>query len=432
MSAGKSVSYTIDIKALRAQEKVDALRRQREEQAAQEQSLRLSILKYQAEEAFARMKALADVIMREQVKAPGAVLMSPSVEAPPASGSETALKDYVQRVWAAVHEAEEQWKQKRASILSVSALKSANLAAAAARTGAPRLAKDFFDQKPAQSTPTQLVAPKRDTLAELREQGLAALRKFLDEQRVPLPLQVEQAYAALAAAPNDQAAVSSGLKLTQAIHLAVGELHEERQEAMQLIAILPAADNDTVREIQQKLQEVASGNGRLGPELRASVAEAQRAEDEAARQRGEVTTGIVRDALKNLGYTVEPIDDTMFVSGGVAHFRKQGWDESYYVRLKVDSNKARMDLDLVSTAPSERGDKETVSAWCGSSGVPELNAALQEKGLTTAIVRDVSLASQPVERITRYTLDQKFWEAQKAGQQVMTTKQAAKEKSIGG
>lgn len=433
MSTGKSVSYTIDIKALRAQEKTDALRRQREEQAAQEQGLRLNILKWQAEGVFARMQALADEIRREQMITPGTALMSPSIEAPPVSGLETAFKDYVQRVSAALHEAEEQWKQIRASIQSASALKSANQAAATAKTGAPRLAKDFFDKKAMQPIPTQSAEFKRDTLAELREHGLTALRKFLDEQRVPLPPQVEQAYAALATAPDNQTAVSSGLKLARAINLVITELDEEREEARQLIAALPAADDDTVREIHKRLHEVASGHGRLGPELRASVTEAQRAEDEAGRKRNEVVARVVRDALNSLGYTVEPIADTMFISGGTAHFRKQGWDEGYYVRMKVDSNRACADFDVVSTAPSERGNMETVKTWCSSSGMPALNAALQKKGLTAMIVRDVSLTSQPVETITHDSLDQTFWNAQKTVvQPVATTKPAAKEKSIGG
>ena len=50
----------------------------------------------------------------------------------------------------------------------------------------------------------------------------------------------------------------------------------------------------------------------------------------------EATSTIVRQSLKDLGYEVEDVADTLFVEGGVVHFKKAGWGD-YMVRMRVDA-----------------------------------------------------------------------------------------------
>ena len=57
------------------------------------------------------------------------------------------------------------------------------------------------------------------------------------------------------------------------------------------------------------------------------------------RSLDKATATIVAQSLKDLGYEVEDIPDTLFVEGGVVHFRRKGWGD-YMIRMRVDAKKS--------------------------------------------------------------------------------------------
>lgn len=408
MSTGKSLSYTLDKKALRAKEKADALRRQREAQATQERNLRLSELNWQANQVYAGLQELAAQVRQGQAESPTLVKISLDVDMPPAADSESELSTYVARVSAQLLSAQAQWRQARARIDSAKATRPP----VTATPGAPRTVNEVFGSAlPASANATPGV-PARDALVEIREVGLTALRRFLDEQRVALPSNVDAAYRALASAASEAEASKALMGLSREIHQTIDVLTREREDARQLTATLPRTEDDSMQEVRAKLQAVAAGKGRLGPELRASVMEIVRAEAESEQASRQQAADIVQNALENLGYLVEPIHKTLFVDGGAVHFRSSHSQPGYYVRMKVERGRDCMDFDLVRDrrAPSASSDaeEELVNAWCNR--LPELQRLLRAAGFNPRLVRDVPLANQAIEEVKSETLNRAFWE----------------------
>jgi hypothetical protein len=153
----------------------------------------------------------------------------------------------------------------------------------------------------------------------------------------------------------------------------------------------------------------------LALELRAQVQgvnEARsRADAEAAENRKREIAGVlVAEVLSDLGYEVEPIAETLFVSGGVAHFQRAEWGD-YYVRMRVDPATSNVNFNMVrattATAPPDtaqrRRDEEMEATWC--SGIPKLLAELATRGIDTRKLRELDAGAVPVQMVKPETID---------------------------
>lgn len=153
----------------------------------------------------------------------------------------------------------------------------------------------------------------------------------------------------------------------------------------------------------------------LAMELRARVQQFNddraRAEAAAAENRKREIAGVlVAEVLADLGYDVEPIAETLFVSGGVAHFQRAEWGD-YYVRMRVDPATSNINFNMVRTSASaeppdavqRKRDEAMEAAWC--TGIPKLLAELAARGIDTRKLRELGAGAVPVQTVKPETVD---------------------------
>jgi hypothetical protein len=120
----------------------------------------------------------------------------------------------------------------------------------------------------------------------------------------------------------------------------------------------------------------------------------------------QATATIVRQSLKDLGYEVEDVADTLFVEGGVMHFRRPGWGD-YMVRLRADPRGGTVNFNVVraTDAEGEHGNEASVldhlaeDRWCAE--FPALLATLAARGVRLDVTRRLEAGEVPVQRVAR-------------------------------
>ncbi|MEY2631359.1 MAG: hypothetical protein RIR00_13, partial [Pseudomonadota bacterium] len=137
----------------------------------------------------------------------------------------------------------------------------------------------------------------------------------------------------------------------------------------------PTALAELVQQLQQPL--TAERGEALLLELRRQV----QLQQEAAVQAAQAT--VLRHTLQELGYQVEDIGETLFVSGGVVHFQKPGWGD-YMVRLRLDPTRQSANFNVVRAVDAGQNERSVLDhlaedRWC--SEFPALLKALAEQGL---------------------------------------------------
>ncbi|MCC6532733.1 MAG: hypothetical protein IT531_09305 [Burkholderiales bacterium] len=153
----------------------------------------------------------------------------------------------------------------------------------------------------------------------------------------------------------------------------------------------------------------------LALELRAQVQQLNAAREDAERaetenRRREIAGVLVAEVLSDLGYEVEPIAETLFVSGGMAHFQRAEWGD-YYVRMRVDPVTRNVNFNMVRTAaasaPSDAAqrsrDEAMEATWC--AGIPKLLAELAARGIDTRKLRELDAGAVPVQVVKPETID---------------------------
>ncbi len=139
----------------------------------------------------------------------------------------------------------------------------------------------------------------------------------------------------------------------------------------------------------------------LATELRARI----QAHVDGQRQRSvqDACTIIVNHVLHDLGYQVEEIGSTLFVEGGVVHFRRAAWGD-YMVRMRVDAKARSANFNVV-RAVSEGNNERSVldhvaeDRWC--SEFPALLKALGAHGVALDVTRHLAPGELPVQLVER-------------------------------
>lgn len=145
----------------------------------------------------------------------------------------------------------------------------------------------------------------------------------------------------------------------------------------------------------------------IAMELRAQVQRTNAAHELARtvaeeNRRREMAGVLVAEVLSDLGYEVETIAETLFVSGGVAHFQRAEWGD-YYVRMRVDPQTQNINFNMVRASASadppdaaqRRRDEAMEASWC--AGMPGLLAELAARGIETRRVRELDPGAVPVQ-----------------------------------
>ena len=137
----------------------------------------------------------------------------------------------------------------------------------------------------------------------------------------------------------------------------------------------------------------------LATELRARI----QAHIEALQQRQvqEATAVIIEQSLKDLGYQVEEVADTLFVEGGVVHFRRQSWGE-YMVRMRIDAKAGSANFNVIRAVAAGHNERSVLDhiaedRWCAE--FPALLNALEVRGVQLNVTRRLEAGELPVQLV---------------------------------
>lgn len=137
----------------------------------------------------------------------------------------------------------------------------------------------------------------------------------------------------------------------------------------------------------------------LASELRAHI----QAHIEALQQQQvqEATQLVVEQSLKDLGYQVEAVANTLFVQGGVLHFRKPGWG-NYSVRMRVDAKASSVNFNVVRAVAQGANERSVLDhlaedRWCAE--FPALLQAWEARGLHLNVTRRLQAGEVPVQLV---------------------------------
>jgi hypothetical protein len=102
---------------------------------------------------------------------------------------------------------------------------------------------------------------------------------------------------------------------------------------------------------------------------------------------------------------VEEIEDTMFVEGGVAHFRKNHWGD-YMVRMRVAQGGDGINFNVLRAVDADQlqgeisvQDHLAEDRWCAE--FPALLKALAARGVRLEVTRRLEAGELPVQRVAR-------------------------------
>ncbi|MDR0674512.1 MAG: hypothetical protein LBF93_12875 [Zoogloeaceae bacterium] len=191
-----------------------------------------------------------------------------------------------------------------------------------------------------------------------------------------------------------------------------------------LEAFTDAEDED----LRLNLQAVVSG---LLP-LEAATREEARAriaalEADMRERETKAAAAVLEQSLRDLGYRVEEVRDTLFAEGGMVHFQRPGWG-GHYVRLRVDAKDRGLNFNVV-RARSEAADPYAASGqkrqdfmaeerWCAE--FPRLMATLAARGVEVNVTRRLSAGELPVQEVAADRLPDFTQEATPRRKQIKT------------
>ena len=115
---------------------------------------------------------------------------------------------------------------------------------------------------------------------------------------------------------------------------------------------------------------------------------------------------VLEHTLQELGYQVEPIGETLFVEGGVLHFRRQSWG-NYLVRLRLDTQSSSLNFNVIRAVQAGENERSVLDhlaedRWCAE--FPALRQALAARGLACTVTREVSPGELPVQLVEQRLL----------------------------
>lgn len=154
-----------------------------------------------------------------------------------------------------------------------------------------------------------------------------------------------------------------------------------------------------LQKIAQELDQTLPGERAhlLATELRAQV---QAHIEAVQKQQVQEATGVVvLQSLKDLGYQVEEVSDTLFVEGGVLHFRRPGWG-NYMVRMRVDAKAESANFNVVRAVAQGENERSVLDhlaedRWCAE--FPALLQALEVRGIHLHVSRRLQAGEVPVQ-----------------------------------
>lgn len=229
------------------------------------------------------------------------------------------------------------------------------------------------------------VRAMRDLIAELRSILLTESALRMDD----LGQEVSLDSAIARAAETDSKTILQRL-LARIAHL--GELPQDIAGVAKEISGAPFLDTERAQLLMNEL--------RLRIQKRVEGVQAQAVQEASAL--------VLQQSLKDLGYQVEEVSSTLFVDGGVVHFRRQGWG-SHMVRMRIDAKTHTTNFNViraVEDANNERSVQDHLAEdrWC--TEFPALLQALDLRGIHLNVTRRLEAGELPVQLVQKDRLPQ--------------------------
>lgn len=200
-------------------------------------------------------------------------------------------------------------------------------------------------------------------------------------------------------------ALASELRLGVQRHLeAAATQQRDSAEAVQLLNQLSGPLAEVLdASLRRDLERIAIGAQPFDTTTRAA-ADTLKRELAAERKRQEEAAAawVLEQSLRDLGYDVEAVEQTLFVDGGVVHFQRHGW-EGYYVRLRLNAEEKTANFNIVrakdgdTSAERKRLDYLAEDRWC--SEFPKLLETLKARGIQLNVTRLLGAGELPVQNV---------------------------------
>jgi hypothetical protein len=153
--------------------------------------------------------------------------------------------------------------------------------------------------------------------------------------------------------------------------------------------------------LARELDQTAPGQRAelLASELRHQIQ--SHAQEVQQRQVQEATALVMEQSLRDLGYQVEELSQTLFVQGGVVHFRRSDWG-AYMVRMRVDAQGRGINFNViraVAQGENERSVRDHLAEdrWCAE--FPTLLKTLEARGVNLQVTRRLQAGELPVQLV---------------------------------
>lgn len=340
----------------RAQERREAAQRREDERRAREEAKqraeRAAELMQQARGQERRLERAQGLAEEARRRFPGAKLDLPPMPAPPGDTEDpAAIERYIEAIQSTVHRIEAGMRAHAAQAANQQGLQELMTALAATVAPEPRTAADLLDVYAAQVR--ALARPAASRASDRRATAERILGRLAELADGAVPAELDALMRKL--------------------------IEAESEDRAELLALELRAQVQSYNAAREHAEQV-----------------------EAENRKREIAGVLVAEVLSDLGYEVEPITETLFVSGGVAHFQRAEWGD-YYVRMRVDPATSQVNFNMVRTAASSdppdasqrRRDEETESAWC--AGLPKLLSEMAARGIAARQVRALDAGTVPVQ-----------------------------------
>lgn len=230
-------------------------------------------------------------------------------------------------------------------------------------------------------------------------------------EALPARLEALAREVILAETPARAELLANELRLQ--VHLLARDQAAARQEAEMAARWLDELPEAALpQSLRALLAEVAAGLVRLDGETRNEVEALARAwAAEQARQEAEAAALVLEQSLKDLGYQVDEVNETLFVEGGMLHFQRPGW-EGYYVRLRANVKEKTFNFNVVRARQESDAEEDSTmrkrldfmaeERWCAE--FPRLMDTLAARGLKLEVTRRLEAGELPVQTVARESL----------------------------
>lgn len=179
-------------------------------------------------------------------------------------------------------------------------------------------------------------------------------------------------------------------------------LPQEVQRLLARIAHLGELPAD-IAQLREELVHTAPGQraellaSELRRRLQLQVAEVRQ------RQLAEAQSLVLAQSLQDLGYQVETVSETLFVAGGVVHFRKPGWQD-HMVRMRVDAKNGSANFNVIRAVEGQQNETTVLDhlaedRWCAE--FPALLKALALRGIHLKVTRRLEAGEVPVQLVQK-------------------------------